>query len=344
MERECLSGRDLRYAILFGALVYLGIRFISDIAGIILIFSVMGLFVTVLDSPVSWLARHKVPRQISAAFIGLLAICLVGLAIYLIIPPAYKQLKEIWKEAPHMLESTNDWLRRFTNSHATLAHSMPKGFTVSEESIRQLAPSILGGATRLTTSAAGTIVSIFLVFITTIYTLANPRPLSEGFLKAVGPDFRQRFEAAGERLKVQMKAWAVGIILAMIFIFALTWGGLAIIGLKQAFLFAVIAGLLEAVPILGPVISAIPPIVVCLINGDPTKALVVIALFIGIQQVENHVLVPMIMSRQLSLHPVTVIFSVLVMGGLFGIVGVFLASPAAAAVGVLFDELYAKRC
>lgn len=343
MTQEGLSGRDLRNAILFGAVVYLGIRFIADIADIILIFSVTGLFVMVLDSPVSWLARHKVPRQISAAVIGLVVIGLVVLALYLIIPPASRQVQELWKQGPQLADGLKKWLQGFADAHPTIAGLIPRDISIDGQSIRQITPSLLGGASRLTASAAGTIISIFLVFISTIYTLANPRPLSEGFLNVVGPAYRNRFEAAGERLQAQMKAWAGGIAAAMVIIFALTWVLLAAIGLKQAFLFAVVAGLLEAVPIIGPVLSAVPPVLVTLMSGNPILALWIIVLFIAIQQVENHLLVPMIMSRQLSLHPVTVIFSVLVMGGLFGIVGVFLASPAAAALGVLFDELYARR-
>ncbi len=341
MRTQGLTGKDLRNAILFGALVYLAIRFISQIADILLIFSVTVLIVLVLNPPVSWLAKHKVPRPVSAALIALSVIGLVGLAVYLIAPVAARQIQELWDHVPALAARASAWLRHFAASHPTIAQFIPGELKPEPQSLSKYVPSVLGGASRLTASAAGTIVGIFLVFITTIYAVANPRPLAEGFLRAVGPVYKPRLEAAGQRLSSQIKAWALGIVFAMVIVFGLTWIGLALIGIKQAFLFALIAGLFEAVPIIGPVLSAIPPIIVALVT-DPILVVWIIVLFVLIQQIENHLLVPMIMSHQLRLHPVTVIFSVLVMGGLFGIVGVFLATPAAVTAGILYDELYLR--
>ena len=341
MPAQGLTGKDLRNAVLFGALVYLGIRFLSQIADILLIFSVTVLIVLVLNSPVSWLAKHRIPRPVSAAVIAVMVIGFVGLALYLIIPPAAKQVQELWSHVPDLVDRAGSWLQRFAVNHPTIAGFIPQELSVDPESLGKYAPSVLGGASRLTASAAGTIVGIFLVFITTIYAVANPKPLAEGFLRAVSPAYRDRFEAAGERLHGQIRAWAMGIVFAMVIVFLLTWIGLALIGIKQAFLFALIAGLFEAVPIIGPVLSAIPPIVVALVT-NPILIPWIVVLFVIIQQIENHLLVPMIMSHQLSLHPVTVIFAVLVMGGLFGIIGVFLATPAAVTAGILYDELYLR--
>ena len=107
---------------------------------------------------------------------------------------------------------------------------------------------------------------------------------------------------------------------------------------KQAFLFGVIAGLLEIVPVIGPLVAAVPPVIVALLQ-NPIMAIWVVIVFTGIQQAEGHLIIPLVMSKQLSLHPVTVIFSVLVMGGLFGIIGIFLASPAAFTAGIIYEEI-----
>ncbi len=119
----------------------------------------------------------------------------------------------------------------------------------------------------------------------------------------------------------------------------LTWLALFLLGIKQAFLFGVIAGLLEIVPIIGPMSGGVLPTVVALAMS-PVLALWVVGAFIVIQQIENHVLIPMVMSRQVRLHPVTVIFWVFVMGGLYGLIGVFLATPAGVTAGVLYEEFY----
>lgn len=329
-----LTLRDLRSAIIFGALVYLAIRFISLIADLLLVLSVSVLFAVVLDPAVTWLEKHRIPRPLSAGALALLVIAgLVGIG-FLVIPPAGRELAALWRQAPDFAERARDWL-----DSIGAAGYLPKRFDV--QTTKELVRPLLSGVSKVTATAAGTVAGLLLVFISAIYILANPKPLAEGFKRSLRPDLRPRAEAAAQRLAAQIRAWSHGILIGMLVIFALTWAGLSVIGIGYAFLFALIAGLLEAVPVLGPVLSAVPPTVVALIE-NPILAVWVLALFVVIQQFEGNVLIPIVMSRQLSLHPVTVIFAILVMGGLFGIVGIFLATPAAAAAGIVYDELYLK--
>jgi len=336
VQERNLTGRDLRAAVLFGALVYLAIRFITQIADILLILSVSGLVTVALSPIVGRLQRHRIPRQASAAMLALAVIGLLVLAGYLIVPRAAEQLGELVKQGPGYVEEARRWIEK-----AGFEKYLPKKTDTS--SLNEIIRPLITGASRATASVAGAIAGAFLVFIITIYLLANPAPVVEGVLRALHPAMRDQAKNAGERLAVQVRAWAVGVLIGMFFIFLVTWIALSIVGMPQAFLFAVIAGLLEAVPVIGPIISAVPPTVVALLSSHPITALWVIIAFVAIQQFEGNVLIPVVMSRQLSLHPVTVIFAVLVMGGLFGIVGIFLAAPAAVAAGIILDEFYLRK-
>lgn len=338
-----ISGRDLRGAIIFGALVYLGIRFIAQIADVLLIFSIVAIFTVALTPSVSWLAARRIPRQVSAGALAIALLAGAALPLYLLIPPAFRQLEEIWRQTPAFVDSAQQWLRALAAAYPALADFIPRDLTSYTETIGQAAGSLLGGVTRVTASAAGIVAAVFLIGISTVYSLAHPDPLARGLLRAFAPAHRERARAAGKRLAAQIRAWARGVVIAMVAVFLATWVGLTLVGIKQALLFAFIAGILEAVPIVGPVIAAVPPVVVALALGEPMTALWVVIVFVIIQQLENHVLIPLIMSHQLSLHPVTVIFAVLVMGGLFGIVGVLLATPAAAAAGILYDEFIIRN-
>lgn len=335
MQEKGLTGRDLRAAILFGALVYLAIRFTSQIADILLILSVSGLVTAALSPIVSRLQKHRMPRQASAGILALAVIAIVVLAGCLIVPRAAEQLGELAKQGPQFVDEGRRWVHK-----AGLDKYLPK--KIDTANFSEIARPLITGASRATASAAGAVAGAFLVFIITIYLLANPAPITEGLLRAADPAMRDKARSTGERLAVQIRAWAVGVMIGMFFIFLVTWIALSIIGMEQAFLFAVIAGLLEAVPVIGPIMSAVPPAIVALLSSHPTTALWVIIAFIAIQQFEGNVLIPMVMSRQLSLHPVTVVFAVLVMGGLFGIVGIFLAAPAAVAAGIILDEFYLR--
>ena len=100
--------------------------------------------------------------------------------------------------------------------------------------------------------------------------------------------------------------------------------------------------MLTFIPILGPLISVIPPILLALVD-DPIKALWVVLLYLAIQSIESHVVHPLVMSRAVSLHPAIVIFAIVIMGTLFGFVGILLAIPLVAALYVLVHELWTKR-
>lgn len=342
MPERGLTRRDLYSAIIFAALLYLAARFISGIVDVLLVFSVTILIVTILDPMVSWLERRRVPRPVSAAVLAVGAIGLLMLVLYLVIPPAVGQLQDLTRQLPGWVETVQERAEAVVRQYPALERVVPSESAIDPQTVQEFATSIIGGASTITASALGVVAAALLVFILTIYALSNPAPLVAGVLRAVRPAQRPAVLAAGRRLGAQVRAWGVGVLVGMLAIFALTWIALTILGVKQAFLFAVIAGLLEAVPIIGPVVAAIPPVLVSLLQ-TPVLAIWVALAFLLIQQVESNILVPMIMSRQLSLHPVTVIFAVLVMGGLFGIIGIFLAVPAVALFGVLYDELYICR-
>jgi len=108
---------------------------------------------------------------------------------------------------------------------------------------------------------------------------------------------------------------------------------------KYAFVFAILSGFLEIVPYFGPILSALIPAALTAMD-DPMRGAYVLLLFFIIQQVENHILIPLIMSRQLTLHPLGIMFFFLVMTYYLGLFGTFVAVPIYACVAILYDELY----
>lgn len=334
-----MTFRDLRNAILFLALVYIVIVFLIYIVDVILIFSITALIVITLNPLVNWAQKHRIPRGLSTAF---LAIAFVGIVVgimFYIVPLATDQFKQLARELPaieHKIKSYFASIRaRYPGLHLGMG-----GITIQSVAFTLL--GAIGGAARITEDIILVISGAVIIFVTTIYTLINPEQLIDGSFRAVDAMHRPRLVAAAKRLSIQIRSWAFGVIISMITIFILTWLAMSLIGLKQAFLFGVIAGILELVPVVGPIMAAVPPIIVGL-TVSPLTALWVIIAFIIIQQFENHVLIPMVMSRQVSLHPVTVIAWVLVMGSIYGIIGIFLATPAAVTAGLLYDELYLRE-
>jgi predicted PurR-regulated permease PerM len=148
-------------------------------------------------------------------------------------------------------------------------------------------------------------------------------------------------EILGEMYKA-VQRWLLGQLAYMAIIgllFTIAW---SLIGLPFALLLGVLSGLLAFIPVFGPLISVIPPILLALVD-EPIKALWVVLVYLAIQSVESHVLHPLVMSRAVSLHPAIIIFVLLIMGTLFGFVGVLLAIPLVAALNVLVHELWIRR-
>ncbi len=339
MTNEGLTFRDLRNAILFAAFVFILLYFISHIVDVILVFSITLLVVITFSPIVTWMNKHGIPRWAGTVALFACLFGVLGLLVYLLAPSVSRQFAELVRDLPSLLGKLQYYLTRLS---ARVPGVDVKETKVDLSTLGQLVRPLLGGLAQITTGTLAVLAGIVIVLVTSIYAIINPAPLANGFLNSVSQEHRPRLEAAGQKVAIQVWAWAKGTAFAMFAIFVLTWLALWLLGFKQALLFAVIAGFLELIPVIGPILSAVPPVTVALVN-NPILALWVIVVFVAIQQIENHILIPLIMSRQVSLHPVTVIFWVLVMGALFGIIGVFIATPTGIVAGVLYDELYLRE-
>jgi predicted PurR-regulated permease PerM len=137
--------------------------------------------------------------------------------------------------------------------------------------------------------------------------------------------------------------WAGATLLGMVtiglLVFLLMW---PFFGFMDALVLGLIAGIFEAVPFLGPLFSAVPALLLAFGEGGMTPLWVVLA-YLGIQALENNLIVPFVMARGVKLHPLAVIFSMLLCVAAFGVLGVLVAAPLVAIVSILHDELYRKR-
>jgi predicted PurR-regulated permease PerM len=146
-----------------------------------------------------------------------------------------------------------------------------------------------------------------------------------------------------QRIGTFVPGWAGATLLGMVtiglMVFLLMW---PILGFADALVLGLIAGVLEAVPFLGPLLSAVPALLLAVGEGGLTPLWVVLA-YLVIQALENNVILPMIMAHGMKLHPVAVMFSMLLCVAAFGVLGVLVAAPVVAIVSILHDELYRKR-
>jgi predicted PurR-regulated permease PerM len=183
---------------------------------------------------------------------------------------------------------------------------------------------------------------LVVILIATIFTVAWPAPLVNGFVALWPAGRRERVrEILGELYKT-VQRWFLGQLTSMTMIGLLFTVALFLIGIPFALLLGILSGLLAFIPFVGPFISIIPPILLALAQ-DPILALWVLLAYAVVQFIEGNVIQPVVMNRAVSLHPTVIVFALLIMSTLFGFVGLLLAIPLIAALQVLVRELWIER-
>jgi predicted PurR-regulated permease PerM len=189
------------------------------------------------------------------------------------------------------------------------------------------------------TSLVGLLTDALLVLVGAVYFAAQSGVYRRGFIALVPPQHQVRAGRALNGVGESLENWLKGQVVAMLTVGLLTGIGAALIGLPSAFALGLLAALLEFVPIVGPIISAVPALLPAATLGW-SEVLWTLALFIVGQQVEGNLLMPAIMQKALELPPAVTLFAVLAFGLLFGPLGVLLATPLTVVIMVLVQQLY----
>lgn len=181
------------------------------------------------------------------------------------------------------------------------------------------------------------------VFFGVIFTLMNPRPIFGTLFSVVPERHHAQTLVIAQRIARFVPRWAISVLISMLTIgslfFLLMW---PIFGFADALMLGLIACLLSAIPFLGPILSLIPALLLAIGEGGMTPIWVLLA-YLAVQALEGNVILPLIMSRGMKLHPLAVIFSMLLSVAAFGLLGVLIAAPMVAILGIVHQELYRKR-
>lgn len=332
--------RSARFAIVLG-LVVAGGLLLYELVGVVEVLALALIIALVLAPAVGFLVGLGLPRFLALVVVVGAVVVGVGLVGYIVAPLILDQVGDFARRAPAAARNIQGYLRELGEQYPSLGG--PEGGVASLDltSAVQEVVQRAGELWRFTTRGAGFLLQAIAAVVMALYMVSNPRPLVNGVLALFPLDRRGRVEELLVLIRGRVSGWILGQLAAMALIFVLAWAGLAVVGVEFAFTFAVLTGVLQIVPFFGPIVSAVPPVLVAFADS-PAKALVVLVIYVAIHQLEAHVISPLVMARSVQLHPVMVILAVLAMGDLLGLAGVILAVPTAAVVTVLLDELYVK--
>ena len=304
-----------------GFLIALWITFL--IKDILLMLFVAVILVSALSPVVNFLSRFKVPKPLSIAITYIIIIGVFTGVIALIMPTLIEQTSKLIVNLPEFLAKAFD------------IANVDRSVVQSELS------NLSRNAFSLTLAIFDNILTIIFLLVITFYLLLEKDNIeSRVSLLFVGRE--ERVKRLISEIQEKLGAWLRGQFILSLIIGSITYLGLILFNIPYALPLAILAGILEVVPTIGPIISSVPAIILAY-TISPVWALGVGAMYFVIQQLENHLIVPQVMKRAVGLNPLVVILAIAIGGRLLGFVGALLAVPIAVVLQVIITEVIASR-
>ena len=319
---------------IFGLILLL--IFLYIIREVVAVLLISVILVAAISPLVRRLSKLKIPRSISVLGIYILIFGTVGFLGYLLVPAIASQIKEISHDVPHYMDRLSEIFGRLPN-HQEIAGGI-------QESLKNFGQNLTDSPLETLSTAFkifGGLVTFFVILVLVFYMSVAEESIKAFFKTVLPKSYEKKVEKITTNIQKKIGDWVKGELILIFAVGSLSFIGLKILGIKFALILAIIAGILEIVPIIGPTISAIPAIIVAFAQ-EPILALAVLILYVIIQQFENHILVPKVMEKTTGVSPVIVILALLIGAKLLGILGIILAVPISLIVLVFIDELLIK--
>ena len=326
-----------RAVLLAAGLLLFGLLF-RQLVTLLLAILITIIFAIPLAAAASRLERYKLPRAVGALVALLGGVTVLALVIYLLIPTFVDQSEEFANDVPRIV-------RDLEETYADVAGEDPGevGDRVQEfvERYTENPQRLIGPITEIGLNVAGILAALVLILITAYYMAVRPGPLVSGLVSLFPPQRRDHASHVLDRVRTSWVGWMEGVAIDMLITFVLLYLGLTIIGLDFAIFFAVLSALLVVVPYFGAIAGAIPPVLFAL-TDSPGKALITLLVYVLVQQLESNVTIPVVMAQRTRMHPAMIAIGVVVVGQLFGFVGLFVAVPILSLLVISVEEFWVK--
>jgi predicted PurR-regulated permease PerM len=324
--------------VLAAVLLVLGLLF-RQLATLMLAVLTTVIIAIPLSAGATRLERRGIPRPLGALATLLAGLAVVAGVLALIIPTFIDQVNAFVDDVPTIVHDLEQTVGDITGDRPSEVGDSVQDFL---QRYTDKPERLIGPITSIGFSVAGVLGALIVILITAYYMAVRPQPLVEGALRLVPPSRRRHARHVMDRLRSAWIGWMQGVIFDMFISGTLLYIGLRIVGLDFAILFAVLTALLVVIPYFGAIIGAIPPVLFAL-TDSPGKALAVLVVYVLVQQIEGNVIIPVVMSRTTRLHPALIAIGVVVVGNLFGIVGLFVAVPIISAAVILTEEIWVRE-
>lgn len=303
-----ISSKTIIFTVFF--LIFL--KFIWEVKDLIFSLLIAFIVMSATRPAVAFLEKRKIPRAISSVVIFITSFFLLGWTLSALLPPLLTETIQLLKQLPSILYGINPSLYYYFNFNS---------FTQYLPDLTNQAIKIIGGAF---SNAVFFLSTLFFSF----YFINDENFIKKLLMKFFDESKALKVAQIFDQTEKRLSTWFWGELILMTIVGVLIFIGLNLIGIRRALPLAVIAGLLEIVPNIGPITSTIPAIIIAA-SQSYFLILPAIALFFIVQQLENHLIVPLVMKKAVGLHPIVTLMALIIGGKIGGVLGVLLAVPIA---------------
>lgn len=325
---------EISHRTIIFATVFIGSLWILfQIRAIIIGLFVALLLMTALNPIVDRLVRLKVPRPLAIliAYIVLITLIISGLAS--IISPLVGQTTDLVDRLPMLLDQLAAWLEN-------IGITGVDGGTIAGQ-LTQLG-AIPRNVVRLIVSIFSNLLSVFTVLVITFYLLLERKNLDKYLLVLFGQGSEPKAKSFVDKLEARLGSWVRGEVILMLIIGIATYVGLLLLGVPYALPLAILAGLLELLPNIGPTLAAVPAVLLAL-SISPLMGLSTTALYFLIQQLENSIIVPKVMQKVVGVNPLITLLVLAIGFKLGGVFGAILSVPILIVAQVVATEIFSVK-
>lgn len=305
-------------------LVLAGFYLVFLIRDIIILFFFVLILVATFNPIVNQWER-KIGRVPTVFALFLLLLGLITAVIYLIVPPVVAQFIQLSDQLPALAS-------RFRELQEYIP-SLERSLNTVADNLSAITGNVIG----LTADIFGGVITLIMALVLTAYLLVDRENFARFAVSLFPSRQQERIIDMVNKIGQKLGGWFRGQLILMFIVGLIGYIGLLIIGVPFALVLAVVSGILEIVPTVGPILAGLIAAGIAFVDS-PVKALFVVILYFIVQQLESAFIVPKVMQRAVGLSPVIIIFAFLVGGKLYGIIGAILAIPLAAAISVIASE------
>lgn len=319
------------------ALILFGLLF-QELISLMIAILITILIAIPISAVADRLEGYRIPRPVGALLALIVGLAVVAAVLALVIPSFADQAETFVEQVPSTVDLLEEQIGGLVGADPSDVGDQLQGYLeqFTEEPERLIGPLASFGLSLL-----GIVGALILILLTALYIAISPRPLVDGFLSLFPPSRRPWATGVMDRLRGAWIGWMQGVLADMVISGVLLYLGLTLLGLDFAVVFAVFSALLVVIPYFGAILGGVPPVLYAL-TDSPELALLVLLVYTLVQQIESNLTIPLVMAQRVKLHPAVVAIGVVIVGQLFGFLGLFVAVPILALITILVDEVWVR--